>query len=378
MLKWILATVILVHSISIQASSFASTGELIYKLKSDKSAWGIKTLRVSKKSNIELIKEEMLASGLYEFVSYNTVETLPSVFEEVDLSSQWHHQKIHTPLAWTLSNVQNKIVVAVCDSGVQANHEDLSGQVLPGFNLITNTNESSVTTSHGTFVAGLIAAKADSLGVAGVAPFVKILPIRISDEFGATSMELILKCIKHAADAGAKVINVSFTGINNAGVEAAGKYASDKGALLVYAAGNHGYYRSRVSYPSYSNVLAVGASDERDLRWKWFVDQNNRGGSNYGPFIDLMAPGHMMYSTNFYSELTPEIDKYRTGSGTSYAAPIVSAVAALIFSINPKFTPKQVEKFLIQSADSMGSTNYYGAGRVNAGKALELARKIVK
>lgn len=376
MLKWILATCVLAHAITIQASTFRHTGELIYKLKTDKSDWGIKTLRPSDKTNIEVLRKEMLKSGLYEFVSYNTRESLPNLGERTDLSNQWHHEKIHTAQAWMLSNVSKKVIVAVCDSGVQPNHEDLSGQVLPGVNLITDTAENSITTSHGTFVAGLIAAKADSLGVVGVAPFVKILPLRISDELGGTSMDLILKCIKYGADAGAKVINVSFTGINNPGVEAAGQYARQKGALLVYAAGNQGFYRSTTTYPDFKNVLAVGASDESDSRWKWYIDQNNRGGSNYGPFVDLMAPGHMLYSTTVYDNATPEIDKYRTGSGTSYSAPLVSAVAALLFSVHPNITPNQVEKLLIQSADSMGSSNYYGAGRVNAGKALEMARKI--
>lgn len=370
MLKWILAACVTTHA-------FAHTGELLYKLKSSKSDWGIDTLRPAGKQSVSELRREMLASGRYEFVELNTHESLPLELpgERTDVSNQWHHETIHSLQAWNLSNTNNQIIVAVCDSGVKFDHEDLLGQILPGRNLIDDVNDNSITTQHGTFVAGLIAANANTFGVAGVAPSVKVLPLRISDSNGGTSMDLILKCIRHAVDAGARVINVSFTGVNHPGVQAAGLYANEKGALLVYAAGNQGFFRSSKTYPDYKNVLVVGATSEDDRRWTWFIDPKNKGGSNYGLFIDLMAPGHAMYSTTLDDPLTPEIESYRTGSGTSYATPLVSGVAALLFSVNPSFTPKQVERFIMKSADSMGSPGYYGAGRLNAARALELARK---
>ena len=372
MLRWTLAYCLLYSGFAISAPQ--APHELIYKLKSEKNSWGIRTLSVASKSSLNQLHKEMLNSGLYEFVAPNTYETLPTDSnpeERTDVSNQWHHEKIHSVDAWGHSNLANRVVVAVCDSGAQPDHEDLAGQLLPGRNLVDDLNDNSITTSHGTFVAGLIAAKADAVGVAGVSPFVKILPLRISDANGGTSMDLILKCIKYAADAGAKVINVSFTGVNHPGVQEAGEYANQKGALLVYAAGNKGYYRGSNLYPDYKNVLVVGATSIDDTRWKWYIDAKNYGGSNYGPFIDLMAPGHDLYSTTIYA---PE-GNYRTGSGTSYAAPLVSAVAALLFSINSNFTAQQVERFIIKSADNIGNSAHFGAGRLNALRAVELANK---
>lgn len=365
MLKWTLALCFFT------TAAMAAPVELLYKLKAEKDHWGIRKLRVSDKAPLDVTIGRMLATGLYEFVAPNTRESTPLEDDQrTDVSNQWHHSKIQTLDAWGMVNLTNRVVVAVCDSGAQPDHEDLVGQLLPGRNLITDQDDSSITTSHGTFVAGVIAAKADAIGVAGVAPLVSILPLRISDERGSASMELILKCIRYAADAGAKVINVSFTGVNHPGVQEAGEYANRKGALLVYAAGNQGRFRSSTTYPDYKNVLAVGGTSSADTRWKWYIDSKNNGGSNYGVFIDIMAPAEDIYSTTTYA---PE-GNYRTGSGTSYATPMVSAVAALLFSINPRFTPAQVERFILQSADSMGSPSYYGAGRLNAFKAVERAR----
>lgn len=364
MLKWILATLV---SLSAQAQVH-HTGELLYRLKNQTKS---QVLTAKTKQSLEALRQEMLNSGDYEFVTYNTIETTPSVDGETDLSSQWHHSNIQTEVAWDLADANKKILVAVCDSGAQADHEDLVGNLLPGWNMVDGVSDNSTTTSHGTFVAGIIAAKLNSLGGVGLAPFVKILPMRISNETGSTTMKLITDCIQLAADRGAKVINVSFTGVQSPAVEAAGEYAAKKGALLVYAAGNRGMYRSSASYPDFKNVFAVGATDAQDARWKYWRAEDDWGGSNYGPFIDVMAPGHMLYSTTIYDAVSTA--KYRAGSGTSYAAPVVSGIAAMIYSVNPNFTPAQVQSILKRSADTMGRSSYYGAGRVNAYRALQLA-----
>jgi subtilisin family serine protease len=365
-MKWILALLV---SFSAQAH-IHHTGELLFRFKNQVKS---QVLTAKNGRSLEQQRQRMLASGDYQFVTYNTIETTPNDrTSESELANQWHHTNIRTEAAWDNANDRNSVIVAVCDSGAQADHEDLTGNLLPGWNMVDGVADNSTTTSHGTFVAGLIAAKLNSLGGVGLAPFVKILPLRISNATGSTSMKLITDCIQLAADRGAKVINVSFTGVDSPAVEAAGNYAASKGALLVYAAGNRGLYRSLESYPDYKNVFAVGASNRDDNRWKYWRAEDDWGGSNYGPFIDIMAPGHELYSTTIYSELLPDL-RYRVGSGTSYATPVVSGVAALVFSVNPNFTPAQVRSILTRSADSMGSTSNYGAGRVNAARALELA-----
>jgi subtilisin family serine protease len=396
MLKWTLAGFLSFTSIVTAANDLPRTlkphtGELLYKLNPGHHSRSPELLRFNlnpsrsqdivqiykpkdKSIALEMLRLEMLATGAFKFIEYNTLEDLDDEApSEVEMDKQWHHNKIETELAWDLTRGSHQVIVAVCDSGAQNSHEDLKNNVLPGWNLVENNSDPTPTTSHGTFVAGLIAAQTNGQGGAGVAPEVKILPLRISNSKGGTTMKLITDCIRMAADWGAKVINVSFTGIDSRSVQEAGKYAHDKGALLVYAAGNHGRYRSVSSYPDYPNVLAVGGTNTSDKRWFYRKNIFFTGGSNYGQFIDIVAPGHNLYSTAIYqSETQP---KYRSGSGTSYSAPIVSAVAALIYSINPSFSPKQVEKILLDSADNIGSISVFGAGRVNAYEAVRLALK---
>ena len=375
MLKWTLVAALSFTGVAV--ASQLHTGELLFKPKGAKSAWGIQKIRPSAKTNLSRLKAEMIASGNYEFVSFNTIDALPTfkrtdgVGDDLDVSNQWHHAKIQTLKSWNLTNLQTHTLVAVCDSGIMHDHEDLAGQLRDGYNMVDGVSDNSTTTSHGTFVGGLIAALANDLAGLGTAPNVSILPIRISDAKGTADMEHIIACIRYAADQGARVINVSFTGVNNPAIEEAGHYASDRGALLVYAAGNAGKYRSRLNYPDYDHVFVVGASTESDKRWKWYKSKKSWGGSNYGPFIDIMAPGADLFSTTLYDPALP-LEKYRTGSGTSFAAPVVSAVASLLFSARPDLSPLKVMSYLKRSADRMGSSTYYGAGRVNAYKALKL------
>jgi len=366
------------------------TGELLYQLKSgdQKStlrAFGLaaptgaiaEIYRPSDKQvrgkSVEAIRQEMLKSGAFKFVEHNTIEKEAS-FPANDAEAQWHHRTISSDLAWDYTIGRSDVIVAVCDSGVQVDHEDLKGIVLPGWSLIENRADNTTTTSHGTFVGGLIGAHiGNDLGGAGVAGGVKLLPLRISDKNGSTTMKRITDCIKMAADRGAKVVNVSFTGIESQIVQEAGLYAANKGTLLVYAAGNQGKNRSVKSYPDYPNVFAVGATNISDKRWTYKSSWFTGGGSNYGQFIDVVAPGHNLYSTNVYSK--PMTERYRTGSGTSYAAPVAAAVAALVYSVNPNFTPQQVEKIITDSADKIGAASTFGAGRVNALQAVRLARE---
>ncbi len=382
----LLVGLFLVTSIPAFANAPKHTGELLYQVKESflktSELPEIQVYRPHTKADIADIKQKMIDSGKYEFVEYNTIETNDlRDTGEIDLkndpnfNTQWQHRKIETLRAWDTTQGLNETLVAVCDSGVEKNHEDLKGRVLDkGWDFVDRDSDANPVTSHGTFVAGLIAATADNaLGGAGVAPEVKILPLRITDENGSTSMRTITDCIRYAANAGARVINVSFTGVQSSSVESAGKYARRKGALLVYSAGNQGQNRS--SWPDHKNVLAVGATNSYDNRWTYRTSDNKIGGSNYGYFVDLVAPGHNMFSTTTYLTHNQGSAPYRRGSGTSYSAPIASAVAALIFSVNPSLTPDEVEEIMINSCDKIGDQYYFGAGRVNAYQAVKLALK---
>jgi subtilisin family serine protease len=373
MLKSSLSFGLILLSLFAYADNPHHTGQLLFKLKSEPHS--ALTIQARGHQDLDQLRSEMLATGQYEYVVYNTFEQEPEVPPvDMPVTAQWHHKTIDSFSSWNFTLGSEDIVVAVCDSGIQSNHEALLGRVLPGWNLVDNNDEQGVTTGHGTFVAGIIAASLGQFEAAGVAPNVKLLPLRISNTRGGTTMKLITDCITLAADRGAKVINVSFTGVESPAVEAAGRYAASKGALLVYSAGNHGRYRSVDSYPVHPHVLVVGATNEQEQRWNW-RRLVRFGGSNYGPFVDISAPGHNMLSTRVYSPQDLNQAKYGAGNGTSFSAPVVSGVAALVYSINPKFTPEQVRSILLDSSDDIGVRDL-GAGRVNAHRAVLMATEL--
>lgn len=310
----------------------------------------------------ETVIQMLEATGAVDFAESNRIEfEIGYRATDPDFNDQWHHENMEDEKAWEITTGRSDIVVAVCDSGVEAQHEDLKGNVLsPGYNFVTNKAESRPSTSHGTMVAGVIASLNNYKGGVGVAPNSKILPLKITTN-GSTSLSTIARCIRYGADQGAKVINVSFTGINSSTVSAAGKYARDKGSLLIYAAGNQG--NNQTNYPDWINVVAVGATTSQDKRSSF---------SNYGNFIDVVAPGSAIFTTAPY--ITRGTSKYKSVNGTSFAAPIAAGVAALIWSVNPEFTPEQVEKFLVDGADDLGNSYVYGAGRVNSYQSVSLAQ----
>lgn len=338
-----------------------SKNQIVEKLLTNKS---------TSKEDLEKIKAEMINSGEYKFVEFDTTEyeATDSNDSALALSGGWQHNAIDTSGAWPLIKNPSEVIVAVCDSGLESTHDDLQNVSVPGHSFVGDAFDTTPTTHHGTMVSGLISGQQNlEYKTSGIAPFVKIMPIRIANSSGSSSLSTIVECIKYGADHGAKVINVSFTGVNNYSIEEAGKYAADRGALLVYSAGNQGKYRD---YPDHKNVLIVGGIEKSKYRWNcstWY----KKCGSNYGNFIDLVAPARGVLTTMAYNTLGGS--KYDEVNGTSFSAPIVSAVAALIYSVNPYFTPSQVESILKETSETLGEEYVYGSGLVNAKKAVELA-----
>ncbi len=319
----------------------------------------LKKRRSGKSFNKSEMKDKMKVlkeSKLFDYIEENTVEhEIAFEINDPGSSQQWHHPKIDTLGAWEFTQGSENIIVAVCDSGVDANHEDLQGRVLRGYNFVNNNTDSSPATSHGTLVAGLIAANANNRrGGFGIAPKTMILPLRITND-GSTFLSTIVECIEYAADNNAHVINVSFTGINAQSIQAAGEYAKSRGAVVVYSAGNQG--EDRDSWPDHRDILAVGSTTTSDLRSNF---------SNFGPFIDIVAPGSSVYTTNLNST-------YSAVSGTSFSAPIVAGAAALLYALNEDATPDEVESFLKLGADDLRNQYVYGHGRLNINESIRLA-----
>ncbi len=273
--------------------------------------------------------------------------------------------------AWDLTTGSQNLIIAVVDTGVMTDHEDLWAKIVPGRNVITgapNPNNYYDDHGHGTFVAGVAAAMTNNiLGIAGVTWSSKIMPIKALDADGYGTEADAAAGIIWAADNGAKIINMSFGGYDDAPVEHdAINYAAAKGCVLVGASGNDD--SQAPFFPAaYEEVIAVGASNEYGQRctaYDW-----GEGGSNYGSYLDVVAPGNFILGT--WND-----GSYNFSSGTSAAAPFVSGIAALVWSYYPQWTSIQVAEQIKSTCTDIppaGWDYYTGWGIANAYRALTSA-----
>lgn len=274
--------------------------------------------------------------------------------------NNWGLDMIKAPEVWAQGYTGQGIVVAVVDTGVDYTHPDLDGNIwtnpgeiagdgidndgngfiddIRGWDFVNDDNNPMDQGSHGTHVAGTIAAENNGTGVTGVAYNAKIMPIRVLGPSGG-SYDDVAAGIRYAANKGAKVINLSLGGgSSNRLVEDAVRYAIAKGAVVVMASGNEG--RTQPGFPANiarTGGIAVGAVD-RTTRNASF---SNKAGTQALDYV--VAPGVGVLST------TPN-NTYQSFSGTSMATPHVAGVAALILSANPNLAPAQVESLITRTA----------------------------
>jgi thermitase len=270
--------------------------------------------------------------------------------------------------AWSFSQGAGQ-TVAVVDSGVDLAHDDLVGQVAAGgrnFVQGTGPNDLSDTFGHGTHVAGTIAARANNgLGVVGVAPFAKVLPLRVLDSQGQGFDSWVAQAFDYAGDLGLRVVNASLGGERDSQT-LAGAIAAHPNTLYVVPAGNGGTdgigdnNDARRVLPcnlSYANVVCVGATDEDDRRAPF---------SNYGAAsVDLFAPGVDIVSTS-------PADQYGFQYGTSMATPHVSGEAALLLAAAPSLSSHELKDLILGTVDRRPGLSGFSVsgGRANAGAAL--------
>ncbi len=231
---------------------------------------------------------------------------------------------ISVPAVRDITSGGKGVIVAVIDTGISREHEDLAGaDILAGYDAPHRTaGVYSDSGGHGTAVTGIIAATADNgLGIAGIACNTTILPIKVSDNEGSIFSSDLIAAIHFAADFGAKVINISVGGYSYSTAEQeAVDYAVSKGCIIISAAGNGGNrsFAGQKSYPaSYSGVISVGSCDE---------DGERSGFSQYNEAVDIVAPGENLPVLI----LRDGESAYGYDSGTSLSCAVVSAVAALI------------------------------------------------
>lgn len=273
-----------------------------------------------------------------------------------DNALPWAQQQLAPQRVWPLTTGGN-VVVAVVDTGVDARSPQLAGHVLSGTDVVKSGGPGNTDCyGHGTFVAGIIAA-APSNGTAftGVAPGVMILPVRVATSSEDVTAASIADGIRAAVDQGARVINVSASTTSpNATLAAAVNYAESRDVVVVASAANSAKNGDPVTYPaSYPSVIAVGAVDSSGQRADF---------SQTGPYLGLVAPGVNVES------IGPGGPGQWQGSGTSYAAPFVSGVAALVRAYRPALTAAQVRHRLEATADHPAANlpdPEFGFGTVN-------------
>ncbi|MEL6987659.1 MAG: S8 family serine peptidase, partial [Bacteroidota bacterium] len=312
-----------------------------------------------------------------QFQLNNTGQTIDGVAGVNDID-------VDAPEAWTISKGASSIIVAVMDDGVEA-HEDLvdasgASRVLNGSTPNGGGNGApGADGDHGQAVAGIIAASHNNIGVRGLAPEVKILPVNILN--GSTTQQ-IAEGYDFARNNGADVLSSSwsyqsctanYSNINQAISDLATLGRNGKGSFMAFTAGNNGRGNC-INYPArLSNVYAVGAVTQIGEHASY---------SNQGPNIDIVAPSRAASTQSGAGVRTTDrmgSAGYSAGNytdnfgGTSAACPVVSGTVALILSVNPNLTKSEVQNILATTADDMGTPgldNTYGYGRVNAHKAV--------
>jgi type VII secretion-associated serine protease mycosin len=297
-------------------------------------------------------------------------------------SEQWALERLAAPCAWERTIGSADVTVAVVDSGVDMGHPDLVGRLrADGADFVDGDDDPSDENGHGTNVAGIIAATLDNAeGGAGLAPGVQILPVRVMNRKGFGSDRAIAEGIRFAVERGAKVINLSLgatlmvsTETESEAVIAAIRDAQDSGALVVVAAGNDFVPLPNAIVGDNPDVLVVAATDPGDRKADF---------SNSGPWVNVAAPGVQILSTMPTYEVyltSPELPRderfqqgYDAMSGTSQAAPFVSALAALLFSAHPGWTASDVARHIRETAAAIAERNpgVQLGGRIDACAAL--------
>lgn len=340
--------------------------------------------------------QRLLDTGAFEFVDVNALGRYVGVPNDPQFAQQWNLNNsgqggglpdadVDAVEAWDLSGGDPSVVVAVIDSGSEITHADLAANVwvnpdeiagngvdddgngriddVNGWDFDANNNNPDGSFYHGTAVAGVVAARGNNgVGIAGLAgggsggAGCRVLPCNVGSFAPNTS--LIDDAVLYAAGEGVRVITMSLTLPVTQAVTDAIAAAHSAGAFIDCASGNFG---GAIAYPAtLTQVMAVGCTNKSDQK---------SGFSNFGAQLQVVAPGEGVLMLNLGNG-------YITDSGTSFSAPHVAGLAALIFSVNPALTNEQARQVLMDTADDLGPPGFdtaTGFGRINAAAALALA-----
>ncbi len=320
----------------------------------------------------------------------NTGQTFPKSFSQGE-STGTPGADISWQDAYQTGMPSAEIIVGVIDTGVDYTHLDLTNRMwrnndeiingidddfngyvddVHGINVAYGTGDPMDDHGHGTHVAGIVAAEVNNnYGICGVNPNAKIMALKFSDSTGRSTTANSIECVTYAASMGAKVLNCSWGGGSySIALVDAFEFANELGCAVVCASGNSGELLNM--YPAgYYNTVSVAASDAKD-ELAYF--------SNYGPWIDVTAPGEDILSLKAsQASISGFSNNFLIMNGTSMASPVAAGVLSLLMSSNPGHHPFLYKNVLKKSCDDIynvgGNTNfagYLGGGRINIVKAL--------
>lgn len=298
-----------------------------------------------------------------EFAELDGLVPAAGTTNDPGLANQWYLNNISAPAAWDITTGSSNVVVAVLDSGCDPAHPDLTPNYLPGWNFVDNNTNTSDVQGHGTAVAGCVGASGNNgIGIASVSWSSWVMPVRIAYNNNGQAYaywSTVAQGMQWAVDHGAKIENCSYVGLTgSATIQSAAQYVYNHGGLFVACAGNDNVNPGFAANPY---IIIVSGTDSGNNR-AYFSD--------FGNFVTVCAP-----ATNIYT--TSNGKTYGYWAGTSFASPIVAAVLALEWAINPNLSNAQVRSIMIQTVDDLGAAGwdqYFGYGKVNAYRAVVTAR----
>ena len=360
---------------------------------------GLMLLSVPQGRELEKV-EELKRNPLVEYAVLNSVVRIvdPIAIEPHDrlrapdvipddpyFPSQWNLSKIEAPAAWDITTGSAKVVIAFVDSGVDLYHNELKDKIwtnpgeipdngidddgngfkddVHGWDFVNWDGEPQDDYGHGTFVASIAAAETNNdIQMAGVSWGAEIMALKAFDERGVSCHWHTAGGIEYAANNGARIINLSWTlydYIDPQPLQAAINHAHSRGALVVAAAGDS--HDDSYQYPAaLDHVVSVAATDP---------DDGHPDFSTYNDKVDVAAPG--VDILGLYQ------DTHARLPSTRFAAPHVSGLAALVWSVNPYLTADEVENIIESTAVDLGEPgrdDYFGYGRIDASAAVMATR----
>ncbi len=338
-------------------------------------------LQFDKKEKREELLAALRSHPEIEFadpIPYAELHWVPDDIGDDTNNGQYALHLMNAEKAWDITRGRRSVVVAVVDNGIDLDHVDLINKLVAGYDLADGDGNPDIPHTgftHGTHVAGIVGAETNNnQGVASIGNLVMIMPVKVTYDDAENFKEVShgYEGILWAAEHGADIINCSWgayeTLASNEDVIAT---ATALGSLVVASAGNDN--TTRKEYPAaFPGVLAVGSSDINELKSSF---------SNSGDWVDVCAPGTNILST--IPTTFTQFGEYDYFNGTSMAAPMVSAVCALVKSVSSSYTPAEITQIIKNTANTLIYANdpsmngALGAGRVDAYFAVREAYKCV-